>query len=274
VIVNLQPCGEYLMADFDAAGGLPVVFGFLRDRIHGDCPTANGLTWAQNLQHPTYENLVILSPTLPLFSAGSLATLRGSLAPRGALLRVATATRALCQHRGQAVVFENYSDLLRRIDAEDLPVAADSVLVLRNAGAVGVPGLPEWGNIPIPAKLLRTGVKDMVRISDSRMSGTAYGTVVLHVTPEAALGGPLALVRNGDWIELDLVNRRLDLLVSEGELAQRQREFQAPSSAHRRGYPFLYQSQVLQPDEGCDFAFLQPQTEEAMNFIPPQVGRS
>jgi len=205
---------------------------------------------------------------------GALAVLRGNLAPRGALLRTTTASPELQQHCGPALVFEDYADLLARIDSPDLAVTQETVLVLRNAGAVGVPGLPEWGSIPIPRKLLAQGVRDMVRISDSRMSGTSYGTVVLHVSPESAVGGPLALVRDGDRIALDVPARSLSLLVDEAELAQRRAAWQPPQSPHRRGYPRLYQQHVLQPDEGCDFDFLRPQSDEALDFVPPVVGRS
>lgn len=274
VLANLQPAGEHLMADFDAEGGLPALMGILRDKLNGDCLTVAGKAWSACYRPPCENGRVILSRDRALLPASGLVALRGSLAPRGALLRVSTASARLLQHRGQAVVFDDYSDMLRRIDDESLAATADSVLVLRNAGAVGVPGLPEWGNIPIPAKLLRAGVRDMVRISDSRMSGTAYGTVVLHVTPEAAVGGPLALVQDGDWVELDVAGRRLHLDVPEGELMERAAALRSPKSAHQRGYPLLYQKHVLQPDDGCDFDFLQPATDDSLRFVPPQVGRS
>jgi dihydroxy-acid dehydratase len=207
-------------------------------------------------------------------TAGGLAVLRGNLAPNGCVLRLGTATPSLLQHRGRALVFENYEDMLTRIDDLNLDVTANSVLVLRNAGAVGVPGLPEWGSIPIPKKLLLQGVQDMVRISDSRMSGTSYGTVLLHVSPEAAVGGPLALVQNDDWIELDVAARTITLDVGGPELAQRRAAWQPPALKHMRGYPRLYAQHVLQPDEGCDFDFLQPNNDEALRFVPPVVGRS
>jgi dihydroxy-acid dehydratase len=178
------------------------------------------------------------------------------------------------QHCGPVLVFDDYEDMLARIDSPDLPATADTVLVLRNAGAVGVPGLPEWGSIPIPKKLLQAGVNDVVRISDSRMSGTSYGTVVLHVSPEAAAGGPLALVCDGDLIALDVPARTITLQVDEAELAVRRSRWQPRSSPHTRGYPRLYREHVLQPDEGCDFDFLRPQTDDDLRFVPPVVGRS
>jgi dihydroxy-acid dehydratase len=178
------------------------------------------------------------------------------------------------QHTGKAVVFENYADMWERIESPDLDVDADSVLVLRNCGPKGAPGMPEWGSIPVPAKLQRGGVRDIVRISDARMSGTSYGTVVLHVSPEAAAGGPLALVRNGDLIRFDVERRSLELLVDDLELETRRRSFTPPTSEHLRGYPRLYIDHVLQADEGCDFDFLRPRNTEELRFVPPVVGRS
>ena len=274
-LLNLQPSGERLMADFDAAGGLPVLMNELRDLLHLDAPTVTGRSLGENIAGAVNRDPQVIRPRAqPLRADGALAVLRGNLAPRGALLRTTTASPELQQHCGPALVFEDYADLLARIDSPDLAVTQETVLVLRNAGAVGVPGLPEWGSIPIPRKLLAQGVRDMVRISDSRMSGTSYGTVVLHVSPESAVGGPLALVRDGDRIALDVPARSLSLLVDEAELAQRRAAWQPPQSPHRRGYPRLYQQHVLQPDEGCDFDFLRPQSDEALDFVPPVVGRS
>jgi len=274
-LLNLQPSGERLMADFDAAGGLPALMNELRDLLHLDAPTVTGRSLGENIAGAVNRDPQVIRPRAqPLRADGALAVLRGNLAPRGALLRTTTASPELQQHCGPALVFEDYADLLARIDSPDLAVTQETVLVLRNAGAVGVPGLPEWGSIPIPRKLLAQGVRDMVRISDSRMSGTSYGTVVLHVSPESAVGGPLALVRDGDRIALDVPARSLSLLVDEAELAQRRAAWQPPQSPHRRGYPRLYQQHVLQPDEGCDFDFLRPQSDEALDFVPPVVGRS
>ena len=178
------------------------------------------------------------------------------------------------EHVGRAIVFQNYEQMLDKIDSPDLPVTEDSVLVLQNAGPKGVPGFPEWGSIPVPRKLLQQGITDLVRISDSRMSGTAFGTVVLHVAPEAAAGGTLALVKDGDEIELNVDERRIQLLVDDQELAKRKATWQPPTSKHLRGYPRLYIDHVLQADEGCDFDFLRPDSDEALNFVQPIVGRS
>jgi dihydroxy-acid dehydratase len=247
----------------------------LRDTLNLDCQTVSGKSWGEVLGGRVQATGdVIRDRAHAMQTAGGLAVLRGNLAPNGCVLRLGTATPNLLQHRGRALVFENYEDMLTRIDDLNLDVTANSVLVLRNAGAVGVPGLPEWGSIPIPKKLLLQGVQDMVRISDSRMSGTSYGTVLLHVSPEAAVGGPLALVQNGDWIELDVAARTITLDVSGPELAQRRAAWQPPAFKHLRGYPRLYAQHVLQPDEGCDFDFLQPNNDEALRFVPPVVGRS
>ncbi|MDW8352883.1 MAG: IlvD/Edd family dehydratase [Anaerolineae bacterium] len=274
-LLNVQPNGDRLMADFDAAGGVPALMRELGDLLHLEVPTVTGATLGENIASAINRDARVIRPRdQPLRTDGALAVLRGNLAPRGAILRTTTASPHLQRHCGPALVFEDYADMLARIDAPDLPVTPDTVLVLRNAGAVGVPGLPEWGSIPIPKKLLAQGVRDMVRISDSRMSGTSSGTVVLHVAPESAVGGPLALVRDGDLIALDVPRRSLDLLVDEAELALRRAAWRPQPSPHRRGYPRLYQEHVLQPDEGCDFDFLRPQSDEDLAFVPPVVGRS
>jgi len=277
MLLNLQPSGDRLMADFDAAGGVPALMHELRDLLHLDAMTVTGKSLGETIANSSNSDRTVIRPrTQPLHPAGdgALAVLRGNLAPRGAILRTTTASPHLGQHCGPALVFEDYADLLARVDSPHLPVTPETVLVLRNAGAVGVPGLPEWGSIPIPRKLLAQGVRDVVRISDSRMSGTSYGTVVLHISPEAAIGGPLALVRDGDMIALDVRGRSLSVLVSNEELAQRQAMWSPPKSLHHRGYPRLYQKHVLQPDEGCDFDFLRPQADEDIAFVPPVVGRS
>jgi dihydroxy-acid dehydratase len=199
---------------------------------------------------------VIASRSNPISAEGALAVLRGNLAPRGAVIKQSAASKQLLRHTGRAVVFENVEDMAARIDDPDLDVGPDDVLVLQNTGPRGAPGMPEAGYLPIPKKLLRAGVKDMVRISDARMSGTAFGTVVLHVAPESAVGGPLALVRNGDRIRLDVPARRIELLVAEEELAKRAREFRPTYPAPIRGYANLFQEHVTQADEGCDFDFL------------------
>jgi dihydroxy-acid dehydratase len=275
MLLNVQPSGTRLMADFDAAGGLTGLLAQLRDLLRLDCLTVAGEPLGAHLPIHTYYDPAVIRPIdAPLAPAGALAVLRGNLAPRGALLRTTTASPQLQRHRGPALVFDSYTEMLERIDDPDLPVTPDTVLVLRNAGAVGVPGLPEWGAIPIPKNLLRAGVSDIVRISDARMSGTSSGTVVLHVTPEAAIGGPLALVEDGDLIELDVLERSLKLLVPDAQLAHRRAAWRPARPLHTRGYPRLFADHVLQPDQGCDFDFLRPDSDADLAFIPPLVGRS
>jgi L-arabonate dehydrase len=269
-LVNLKPSGSYLMEDFFYAGGVPAVMAELGSLIHGDALTVSGKTVAENIASASVVNReVISSRQEPFGPDGALVVLRGNLCPDGAVFKRTACDPSLLVHEGQAVVFESISDLLARIDDPDLEVSADSVLVLKNAGPVGAPGMPEWGHLPIPAKLLKEGVRDMVRISDARMSGTSYGAVVLHVAPESAIGGPLALVRDGDRIRLDVPARSLDLLVDEAELAERRRAFVPPSPPDERGYRKLFRDNVLQANEGCDFAFLRgrsPALEEARTY--------
>ncbi len=275
MLLNLLPAGARLMPDFDAAGGVPALMRQIDDLLHLDHTGVSGRPLGELLpRQRTADPAVIRPRDEPLRAAGALAVLRGNLAPRGAIIRAATASERLLHHRGPALVFDNYADMLERIDAPDLPVAADSVLVLRNAGAVGVPGLPEWGAIPVPKKLLLQGIQDIVRISDSRMSGTSFGTVVLHITPEAAIGGALALVHDGDMIELDVEARALTLCVTDAELERRRAAWAPTPAQHRRGYPRLYAEHVLQPDEGCDFDFLRPASDDDLPFVLPVVGRS
>jgi dihydroxy-acid dehydratase len=259
-LANLRPAGKYQMEDFAKAGGVPALFKELEHLINGDALTVTGKTVKENLAtvkkaSDVYRD-IIYSVEDPLYADGGIAILKGTLAPRGCVVKPKAATnQKLLQHRGKAVVFSSMADLEARIDDPNLEVTADSILVLQNAGPVGAPGMPEAGMLPIPKKLLEQGVRDMVRISDARMSGTAFGTVVLHVCPEAAVGGPLALVRDGDEIELDTENRRIDLLVSEEELARRRAQWNAPAKPER-GYTKMYVEHVLQADEGADFDFL------------------
>ncbi|WP_421760879.1 IlvD/Edd family dehydratase [Devosia sp.] len=257
-IVDLMPSGKFLMEDFYYAGGLSAVMASLDDvgLLHRDALTVNGKTLGENiLNAPNYNENVIRTLDNPLTAEGGIAVLRGNLAPDGAVIKPSAATPALMQHRGKAVVFENIEHFYARIDDPDLDIDATSVMVLKNCGPRGYPGMAEVGNMPLPAKLLKQGVSDMVRISDARMSGTAYGTVVLHVAPEAAAGGALALVKDGDIIELDVAGRRLELMVSDAELALRRVEW-APPEAPVGGYQSLYVERVLQADAGCDFDFL------------------
>jgi L-arabonate dehydrase len=257
-LVNLQPAGRYLMEDFYYAGGLPVVLKELLEAglLHGAAATVNGRSLAANIADAENYNPEVITPCSAPFKADAgIAVLAGNLAPRGAIIKPAAASPELLRHRGRAVVFESIEDLNARINDEALVVDRTSVLVLKNCGPRGYPGMPEVGNLPLPSKLLREGVRDMVRISDARMSGTAYGTVVLHISPEAAVGGPLALVENGDIIVLDVADRRLSLEVDEGVLALRQEKWRAPRMP-QRGYARLYVEHVLQADDGVDFDFL------------------
>ncbi|WP_207880073.1 IlvD/Edd family dehydratase [Pseudomonas sp. 32_A] len=259
-LVDLQPSGRFLMEEFYYAGGLPAVIRRLGE--HGLLPnpaalTANGKSLWDNCQTaPLYDEEVIRPIDKPLVADGGICILRGNLAPKGAVLKPSAATPALMQHRGRAVVFENFDDYKARINDPELDVDASSVLVMKHCGPKGYPGMAEVGNMGLPAKLLAQGVTDMVRISDARMSGTAYGTVVLHVAPEAAAGGPLAAVREGDWIELDCKEGRLHLDISAEELAGRLADLQAPPQLISGGYARLYLDHVMQADEGCDFDFL------------------
>jgi dihydroxy-acid dehydratase len=257
VLANIRPGGQYLMEDFYYAGGLPALLAQLGDQLHLDRITANGRTLGENLAGAAIYNESVIHPIDKPFSPeGGLAVLRGNLAPRGAVIKHLAADPRLLQHRGPAVVFDDYNDMQRRVNLPDLDVDADSVLVLRHSGPQGGPGMPEYGMLPIPDKLLKAGVRDMVRISDARMSGTSYGTCVLHVTPESYVGGPLALVRDGDPITLDLAGRRLQLEVPEDELARRQAQWTPPAPIFERGYGSLYSQHIGQADEGCDFDFL------------------
>jgi dihydroxy-acid dehydratase len=257
VICNLRPSGKYLMEDFYYAGGLRALLSRIKNLLALDCVTVNGKTLGENLAGAeVYNPEVILSPEKPLAPAGGLVVLRGNLCPDGAVIKPAAMEPRLQQHTGRAVVFEDYKDLEARLDDPALEVDKDSVLVLRNAGPVGAPGMPEW-EVPIPKKLLKEGVRDMVRISDARMSGTAYGCCVLHVAPESFIGGPLALVQNGDMIELDVPRRRLQLMIDDAEMMRRKRQWQAPKKKFERGYSMLFSQHIRQANEGCDFDFLE-----------------
>jgi L-arabonate dehydrase len=258
-IVNLMPSGKYLMEDFYYAGGLPAVMETIRDKLHLDARTVTGRTIGQNIKGaPCYNRDVIRSFDNPIMKNSGMAVLRGNLFPNGAIIKPSAADPRLMKHKGRAVVFENYEDLHARMDDPKLDVDESCILVLRNCGPKGYPGMAEVGNMPIPAKVLRKGITDMVRISDARMSGTAYGTVVLHGAPEAYIGGPLALVENGDLIELDVTARKLWLHVSEQELTARRKKWKQPKhpAHYDRGYGRLYIDHVLQADKGVDFDFL------------------
>jgi L-arabonate dehydrase len=257
LLVNVRPSGKYLMEDFFYAGGLPVVLKELLPLLHGEALTVNGATLADNVREAKCYNEDVIRPLgVPLAAEGGTVVLSGNLCPDGAVLKQSAASSHLLTHRGRAVVFEDHADLHARIDDPALPIDESSVLVLKHVGLKGAPGMPEWGAAPIPTRLLRQGVRDMVRISDARMSGTSYGTVVLHVAPESAVGGPLALVRDGDVIELDVRARRLSLLVSDEELARRRATWRPRAPHFVRGYGKLFLDHVLQANEGCDFDFL------------------
>ena len=258
VLADIRPGGRYLMEDFYYAGGLLALLSELRDLLELQARTVgDGSIGEACVDADVYDREVIRPLDRPVSPSGALAILRGSLAPDGAVIKAVAADPALLRHRGPAVTFEDQADLEARINDPDLPVTPDSVLVLKRAGPVGAPGMPEWGMLPIPRRLLEAGVRDMVRISDARMSGTSYGTCVLHVAPESAVGGPLAFVRDGDEIELEVPNRRLDLLVSQDELARRRADFTAAPPAGLSGYGELFVQHVTQANLGCDFDFLE-----------------
>ena len=256
-ILNLKPSGEFLMEDFFYAGGLPALLNEMRPLLHTDAMTVTGRTLGENVSGTINHNpALIRSLDNPLNSEGGLAVVYGSLAPSGGVIKPTAASPELMTHRGRALVFDDHDDMEHRIDDPDLDVNPEDVLVMRNAGPQGGPGMPEWGFLPLPRKLLQRGIRDMVRLSDARMSGTAFGTVVVHVTPESASGSPLAAVQNGDIIELDVPNRRLDLLVDEREIQRRLSELPQAKPKFSRGYGVMYSQHVMQADKGCDFDFL------------------
>ena len=257
MLTNVQPAGEYLFEDLQRAGGVTALLAELAPLLHLDALTVTGRTVGENIAGAeSWDRDVLRSLEAPLQPAGGLAVLRGSLAPDGAVIKASAASADLLQHRGPALVFDGIDDLLARIDDPDLPVTPATVLVLRGAGPKGAPGMPEWGMLPIPRKLLTEGVTDMVRISDARMSGTGYGAVVLHTAPESAVGGPLGAVDDGDEILLDVSARRLELCVAASEISRRLAERPLPDPAYRRGYGSIYLEHVLQADAGADFDVL------------------
>ncbi len=258
LIANVRPAGKFLMEDFFYAGGLRALLAQIADLLALSSRTVNGRTLGENIANAEVFNAeVILPRERALVSKDSLAVLRGNLAPNGAVIKPAAAEPHLWKHTGPAVVFSDYNDMAARIDGPALPITRDSVIVLQNAGPQGAPGMPEWGQLPIPKKLLAEGVRDMVRISDARMSGTSYGACVLHVAPESFVGGPLALVRDGDLIELDVAARRIELKVPDAELEARRAAWKAPAPRFERGFGALYQQHITQADQGCDFDFLE-----------------
>jgi dihydroxy-acid dehydratase len=258
LVANVRPAGQYLMEDFYYAGGLRALLASIGDLLALDARTANGRTLGDNIAGAEVFNPDVIRPReKALVESGSLAVLRGNLAPDGAVIKPAAAEARLLRHTGPAVVFSDYNDMAARIDNPELEVTADSVLVLKHAGPLGAPGMPEWGQLPIPKKILATGVRDMVRISDARMSGTSYGACVLHVAPESYAGGPLAFVQDGDVIELDVPRAASRSRLSADELARRPRRVEEPARKFERGFGALYQHHITQANEGCDFDFLE-----------------
>ena len=262
VLANVFPSGDRLMEDFYYAGGLRAVLMNLGGLLKTNAKTVNGKTLGENIADAkVFDDDIIRSVDRALVKSDSLAVLRGNLAPDGAVIKPPAAEAQLHQHTGKAVVFADYNDMAARIDDDDLPVDKDSVIVLKHAGPLGGPGMPEWGQLPIPQKLLKQGVRDMVRISDARMSGTSYGACVLHIAPESWIGGPLALVQDGDLIELDVPGRKLNLKVSDAELAKRKAAWKAPAPHYTRGYGAAFSQHISQANEGCDFDFLEAGAE-------------
>ncbi len=256
-ILNLKPSGQYLMEDFYYAGGLPALHKEMLSLLDGDQMTVTGKTIKENVANAVnYNTDVIRTLENPISNEGGLAALYGSLAPRGAIIKPTAASESLLTHKGRAVVFNNHHEMDAEIDDPSLDIHPDDILVMRNSGPIGGPGMPEWGFLPLPKKILAMGIRDMVRLSDARMSGTAFGTVIVHVTPESASGGPLGAVKTGDEISLDVPNRKLDLCVSDREIQRRLSENTNVNKSETRGYKWMYSQHVLQSDEGCDFDFL------------------
>lgn len=274
VIADVEPSGAKLIQDFHQAGGLPALIASCGEAFELDEQTLIGKSWREIVKGVAPTNKTIRTLKDPIYPSGAFAVVNGNLAPNGAVIKVSAASKELLLHTGPAVVFHGYADMQSRIDDPTLNITKDAILILRDCGPVGVPGMPEWGMIPVPKKLIEAGITDMVRISDARMSGTSFGTCVLHVSPESAIGGPLALVQDGDQIKLDVNNASLELLVSDAELKARLAKWQAPVSKHLRGWPALYQAHVMQADLGCDLDFLRPNSKIERKFVPPVVGRS
>jgi len=260
VLANIRPSGaDYLMEDFFYAGGLPALMKELGDKLDLSAPTVTGQSLGQGIEQAVNYNDDVIRPlSNPVYAEGSLAVLRGNLAPDGAVIKPAACDPKFHKHRGPALVADSYPELKTIIDDPDYPMTPDTVLVLRNAGPQGGPGMPEWGMIPMPRALLKDGHRDMVRLSDARMSGTSYGACVLHVAPEAHIGGPLALLQTGDMVELDVANRSLNMQVAPAELARRRAAWVAPAPKYERGYGYMFNAHIEQADRGCDFDFLRP----------------
>jgi dihydroxy-acid dehydratase len=257
VIANITPSGKYLMEDFYYAGGLRGLMAQMRELLDLDCMTVTGRTIGENIATGRVHLPEVIHPLSdPIYEGGATAVLKGNLAPRGCVMKPSAAEQRLCQHRGKVIAFEDYNHMAREVERDDLDVTPDHILVLKNAGPKGGPGMPEWGMLPIPKRLVKSGVRDMLRISDARMSGTSYGACILHVAPESFIGGPLAFVQTGDEIEVDVAGRRIHLHVSDEELARRRAGWTPPKPHYERGYGAMFAQHIGQADEGCDFDFL------------------
>lgn len=275
LLANVKPSGTYLIEDFHNAGGIPNLLIQLKNMLFNNCINFTGRNIFNLLKNKKFSPSEVIRDTEnPILKGGSLIALFGNLVPRGAILKVSAASNHLLDHVGNAVVFSDYEDMLNKIDSIDLNVDENDILIMKNCGPRGVPGMPEWGQIPIPKKLLDRNITDIIRISDARMSGTSYGTVILHSSPESELGGPLSIVKNGDKIKLNASKKQLDLMLSEDEIKDRLKNVKKSKSEHLRGYPRLYIDHVLQADEGCDFDFLLPSDPNNENLIEPTVGKS
>ena len=274
VLADVEPSGRFLIQDFHQAGGLQQLLKRLENHMELESINLMGKPWKEQIPKEFVANEAMREVDKPLRENGAFVLLKGNIAPDGTLLKVSAASPELFNHSGPAFIFEGYEEMREKLEDPNLPVTKDSVLILRGCGAVGVPGMPEWGMIPIPKKLAQQGVKDMIRITDSRMSGTSFGVCLLHVSPEAAVGGPLALIQNGDIIELDVANKSVNVKISDAELEERRKNWKGFTSEHLRGWPLLYQQHVLQPDLGCDLDFLRAPTPAHRRFVPPVVGRS
>jgi dihydroxyacid dehydratase/phosphogluconate dehydratase len=259
VIANIRPSGEqYLMEDFYYAGGLPAMMSRLTAHLHLDANTVSGRTIGENIEGARVWNDDVIRPLdNPIYAEGALAVLRGNLAPSGCVIKPSACAPRFLKHTGPAIVFDDYASMKKAVEDENLDVTPDHVMVLRNAGPLGGPGMPEWGMLPIPVKLVKQGVRDMVRISDARMSGTSYGACILHVAPESYVGGPLALVKTGDRITVDVGARRIHLEVGDDELERRRAAWTPPPKRFERGYGWMFSQHILQADQGCDFDFLE-----------------
>jgi dihydroxy-acid dehydratase len=270
VIANIRPSGDtYLMEDFYYAGGLRALMAAMKEKLNLGAMTVSGRTLGEGLEGATIYNDDVIRPlSNPIYHEGALAVLRGNLAPDGCVIKPSACAQHLLVHEGPAIVFDSYPEMKKAVDDPDLDVTPDHIMVFRGGGPKGGPGMPEWGMLPIPTKLVKQGVRDMLRLSDARMSGTSYGACILHAAPEAHVGGPLALVRTGDRIRVDVPNRSIDMLVSDDELARRRAAWTPPAEKYGRGYGWMYAQHIQQADQGCDFDFLETDFGPAVEEPP------